>query len=138
MLTRFDHIFQNVRVPLFCTTPNKLNWNTFCEQKENANKESSAFKLLFFVPYPRSNNVLYNYGTRLWYTSIVYCIRNGVGRSDFEKKLDTCRVVPNCFSWPPFQNFTLKCFFLTWRMASENFDCYTLSKSKSILPILGA
>ena len=25
---------------------------------------------------------------------------------------------------PKFQNFTLKCCFLAWRRASENFDCY--------------
>ena len=24
---------------------------------------------------------------------------------------------------PKFQNFTIKCQFLTWRSASENFDC---------------
>ena len=43
-----------------------------------------------------------------------------VGWSDFLriKKLDTCHVVPNCYTvGPQILNFTSKCFFLNWRRA---------------------
>ena len=40
---------------------------------------------------------------------------------------------PNC-NGTPIKKFTLKCFFLTWRRASENFDSY----SKTLLaPVPG-
>ena len=37
---------------------------------------------------------------------------------------------------PQFQNFTLKCCFLTWRRASENFDRYPKMSHKNVYKLL--
>ena len=47
---------------------------------------------------------------------VSYTHQEGKSRMEwfFEKKMGYRQVVPNCFSRPHFQVFTLKCCFLTW------------------------
>ena len=59
-----------------------------------------------------------------WDSHNIATLTPAVGWSDFSRKNWTHVMLCQIVVGPQFQNFTLKCWFLVWRRALENFDRY--------------